>query len=168
MNDLISLCGFAKSPQTWRLIYRGSTDGFGAANFHSKCDDVRNTLVMIKTSKNHIFGGFASKAWKQNGEYIHDKDAFIFSLTNIESCSFKILASGVHSIYGKLANGPTFGAGHNLFIASDSNKNEESYSNLGHTYLSSNYQAGSTKALTILGGSYYFQTIEIEVFELPS
>ncbi len=64
-----------------------------------------------------------------------------------------------HSVYG-----PTFGGGSDLYISSGSNSNQTSYSNFGNNYKHADYQYGTTKALSILAGSYNFQTLEIEVF----
>ena len=51
-NELISLCEF--SDQTsFKLIYRGSRDGFESVNFHQKCDGIGNTLVVIKYLLGH-------------------------------------------------------------------------------------------------------------------
>lgn len=47
-NDLISLCEL-KDDLNWRLLYRGSRDGFLSKSFHKKCDKHPNTLTVIKT-----------------------------------------------------------------------------------------------------------------------
>jgi hypothetical protein len=46
-----------KSKQA-RLIYRGTDDGFGSSSFHSKCDGIANTITIILTTDDFIFGGF--------------------------------------------------------------------------------------------------------------
>ena len=45
------------------LIYRGSEDGFTAAVFHKKCDQKGPTLIIIKSDKGKIFGGFTDIDW---------------------------------------------------------------------------------------------------------
>jgi hypothetical protein len=47
----------------WTLLYRGSRDGFGCSDFHSKCDGHSNTVTVILTTKGFIFGGFTPIAW---------------------------------------------------------------------------------------------------------
>jgi len=67
----------------WRLIYQASVDGFDS--FHSKCDGVRNTLVIVKSNKNYIFGGYTTADWSSseiNYGIKYDADAFLFSLVN--------------------------------------------------------------------------------------
>jgi ABC-type transporter Mla subunit MlaD len=44
--------------KTWNLLYRGSRDGFEAHTFHTLCDSQPNTLTIIATPENWIFGGF--------------------------------------------------------------------------------------------------------------
>ena len=46
----------------WRLLFRGSRDGFAAAIFHSKCDNQGPTVTIVK-SGNNIFGGFTELSW---------------------------------------------------------------------------------------------------------
>jgi hypothetical protein len=41
-----------------QLIYRGSEDGFGAADYHKKCDNKGPVLIIIKSGNKNIFGGF--------------------------------------------------------------------------------------------------------------
>jgi hypothetical protein len=70
--------------KTWRLLYRGTRDGFGSSNFHSKCDQQSNTLTIILTTTGYIFGGFTPLAWDSNGGYRTDSTgkSFLFSLKN--------------------------------------------------------------------------------------
>jgi hypothetical protein len=59
-SELMFLCEFQNTLK-WNLIYRASQDGFEAANFHSKCDNKPNTLVIIKSENGNIFGGYTDK-----------------------------------------------------------------------------------------------------------
>ena len=42
------------------LLYRGSRDGWKHDDFHRKCDDHNNTLLLVKTKKGKRFGGFTT------------------------------------------------------------------------------------------------------------
>ena len=44
------------------LLWRGSRDGFGADDFHGRCDGHKNTLTLIQDTEGHIFGGFTPGA----------------------------------------------------------------------------------------------------------
>ena len=47
----------------WRLLFRASRDGFASQTFHSKCDNKRPTITIVKSGAN-IFGGFTEISWK--------------------------------------------------------------------------------------------------------
>jgi hypothetical protein len=40
------------------LIFRGSRDGFTAASFHQKCDNMESLLYLLKSKTNRIFGAY--------------------------------------------------------------------------------------------------------------
>ena len=69
------------------LLYSATDDGDSAQDFHSKCDRKAPIIVLIKTKKNVIFGGytevpyFSSKKFKGN----KDDNAFIFSVDKMKT-----------------------------------------------------------------------------------
>ena len=65
---------------TYRLLYKGSRDGDGANDFHSKCDEAEKTLIIVEDNYGNRFGGFTTQDW--GGQYLQKKDdeAFIFSI----------------------------------------------------------------------------------------
>ena len=139
----MNLCEFPKD-QKFKLLYRASEDGFSSTKFHEKCDGIKNTLTIIKSTYDDIFGGYTGAAWDCDEHYINDTNTFIFSLINFSNGSFK--AEYINNQYFKSNYGPTFGP--DLHISSDSNTNQISYL----------YDED-------MGGSYKFQTKEIEVYE---
>jgi len=145
------------------LIYRGSRDGFTASNFHQSCDGSGPTLIVCKSKAyEKVFGGYTSKNWSQSENYVDDPDAFLFSLSN--STKLPVSESSC-AIYCSSMTGPTFGAGHDLFICSDSNVVESSTSVVGMTY-KANDNMGDLS--TYLGGASSFMIDEIEVFTVKS
>lgn len=163
--DLIDLCRFPEN-QIWRLEYRASRDGFSSQSFHNKCDGIKNTLTVIKTTNGSIFGGYVEKPWTTRNIYVNDPFAFVFSLINHENRSFKVFCAN----YGKKAmscdseQGPSFGGGTDIRILSNSNANNDSYSSFGYSYKHPDYLCASDRAHCILAGTHHFQTLEIEVF----
>ena len=75
---------FNKEIKEIKKIFQATIDGDLAINFHSKCDDIPNTLVIIKSTGNRRFGGFTSSPWESpnNSSYSvrDDKNAFLFSI----------------------------------------------------------------------------------------
>jgi len=65
-----------------KLIYKATRDGDSIKNFSDKCGNIKNTLIIIKTTENLIFGGFTKEKW--GSEYMDkkDDDAFCFSVKN--------------------------------------------------------------------------------------
>ena len=156
------MCEFSLKDK-WKLLYKGTRDGFGAANFHSKCDGHSNTLTIIKAhSTSFIFGGFTSINWDSSGQYKTDPNAFLFSLTNKNNQPSKMRQiKTTYSIYCNSGYGPTFGGGHDFHICDSANTAAGSYSNLGHSY----QQPQPSQGQSYLAGSYKFQLSEIEVYQ---
>ena len=71
-----------KNSVKFELIFRMSENGSKSSDFHKYCDNKGSTLIIIKTAKNKIFGGFTPLNWKDNGNAINDESnqTFIFSL----------------------------------------------------------------------------------------
>jgi hypothetical protein len=166
-NKLIKLCEFDVKTE-FKLLYRASRDGFSSTQFNSKCNNISKTLTIIKVKdKPHIFGGYTEATW-EGEEYKEDPNAFIFSLVNDdnEPIKMKLYKNTKNSIWCHPLFGPTFGAGNDFYISSDSDTIANSYSDLGFTYQHPNYKEMSNKAQSFLAGSYYFSTTEIEVFQV--
>jgi hypothetical protein len=176
-KKLFSLCEFPID-QKWNLIYRASQDGYEAAKFHSKCDNKPNTLIIIKSTNDNVFGGYTEQTWNDGGCHImnsprrnfdpniykSDPNSFIFSLTNKLNKPIKIKWSKNNGIYCNSNYGPVFGGGCDLYIADKSNINTRSSSNLGHSYIHPDYACESNEAKSFLAGSFNFQVSEIEVY----
>lgn len=76
--------------------------------------------------------------------------------------------NGFNAIGCDLNAGPIFGGDFDgatdIIIKSNSNAADVNYSPLGNSYKHSDYQLRTSKAETILAGSLWFQTVDIEVF----
>jgi len=150
--------------QKWKLLYRASEDGFGVDQFHMKCDAKSNTLVIIKSVNNNVFGGFTEKDWSGNG-FKTDLNAFIFSFINKSNKQLKMKCQRPdQAIYSNVNYGPTFGMGADIYICNNSNLSNESYSNLGKTYKHPDYAFESREAKAFLAEACLFRTSEIEVY----
>jgi hypothetical protein len=150
----------------WTLLYRGTRDGFGASDFHSKCDDRRNTVTLILTTKGFIFGGFIPLSWDSRNAFKADdsEQSFIFSVKdprNGEPKSFPLVKSSL-AICGHSSDGPRFGGGSDIYVADGCNQNKRSFTNLGHTYRNDT----GLQNTEVLNGERNFQVQEIEVFSI--
>ena len=151
------------------LIYRASRDGFAAADFHAKCDNVARTLTVVKTTHGCIFGGYTEKAWSSPPQdaYLPDCNAFIFSLTNVYNRPALAMPCKLNqsAICCSAKAGATFGNfdGVDFQIANNSNTTK-SRSQLGNSYefkLDESYEAD-----VFLAGARTFLTTEIEVYAI--
>ena len=162
--ELAKLCDFSPKDK-WRLLYRGSTHGFGSQDFHKRCDGEAHTLTIIK-SKAWIFGGYTSASWDENDQYKADRDAFLFSLVNKENKPVKMKCKNSNnSIYCSSSSSAIFGGGYDLYIANNSNTNTTNYSNLGHSYEHPKHKYDTMNACTFLAGSFNFKVNEIEIYQ---
>jgi hypothetical protein len=161
---LVNLCDFNFGDQ-FLLLYRSSRDGFGANDFHFKCDAKSSTLTILKTKKfGFVFGGFTSTPWHSLGRWESDPNAFLFSLVNKDRLPCKRKTSNPSdSIY---CDGegfcPVFGD-MDLIICSDSNILEESSTRLNRTFKMPEY--AKTHPGEFLVGEYNFLLTEIEVYQ---
>ena len=62
-NHHSALISWLPPNATCSLLYRASTDGRTAADFHRCCDNKGPTLVVAK-SEEYTFGGYTSKSWE--------------------------------------------------------------------------------------------------------
>ena len=67
------------------------------------------------------------------------------------------------AIYMNPSYGPTFGGGHDIYIADNANDNGNSYAKFASSY---NLPSGVNDQTTILAGSFRFTPDEVEVFYL--
>lgn len=131
LEEVLELCNL-NTNNNFKLLYRASRDGFGAQDFHSKCDDYARTLTIIKTSDLHVFGGWTSASWASKGMWKTDETAFLFSYINKTNEKMIIKCTQPqYAIYCNAIYGPTFGGGHSIYISDESNTNTMSHSNLG-------------------------------------
>jgi len=92
----------------FKLLYSGTRDGFGASDFHKKCFGKDNTLTIVKTEKDFVFGGFLDVAWTKNDAYITSTKSWIFSLNFGKK--YKLRANGsARAGWSGASYGPSFG-----------------------------------------------------------
>jgi hypothetical protein len=78
----------------YKLLYRASKDGDPAKIFKEKCKE-KNTLTIVQTTDNAIFGGFTRVPWDDSDENKDDEEAFCFSVDNKKIYPLKKYCSAI-------------------------------------------------------------------------
>ena len=77
------------------LIFDTYRDGDSIDSFKNRCEGKSPTLVIVKTTKDIIFGGFTTAPWKKG--YSSDNNSFVFSLN--PNKKYKVVSTDC-AIYG--------------------------------------------------------------------
>ena len=146
-----------------KKLYQASIDGDGAINFHSRCDNIPNTLVIIKSVGNRRFGGFTSVQWSSpsSAEWKDDQNAFLFSLDKKKIYPYK---KNGKAIYNYKDYGPYFGDGTDLCISYHGIQQKHLWTNEPSSNPSYEY-FGDKNALSECNGSW-ISASEYEVFQV--
>ena len=143
-----------------KLIYSASKDGDSAEVFHSLCDGIAPLVVLIKTSKNVIFGGYTeapySFAKKRTGN--KDDNAFIFSINKMKTYDVE---KGTNATCSFRDYGPVFYGYEycNIYLFGDFFNDEGNVAKKGDRY-------NTTEDFEINNGEQKFLTKELEVFQV--
>jgi hypothetical protein len=149
------------------LRWRGSRDGFGKRDFHSRCDWHGNTLTVILDTKGNLFGGFTPVEWDSGSEEKADPSlkSFIFTLKNPRNFPARRFALKAEAkdraIRCNSDGGPHFW---DIYVFNNCNTNTSSGTYLGYSYTNNTGLDGKT----FFTGSDRFQVKEIEVFEISA
>ncbi|RIB21814.1 hypothetical protein C2G38_2034071 [Gigaspora rosea] len=111
------------SPYEFKLLLRGTRDGFTPASFWNLCDKQTNLVVVAKIKgTEEILGGYNPIGWDEPinpGVYKYCNESFIFSLKNgtIKNSILSRVKNPEYAIYNRSNCGPTFGGG--FFLSHD-------------------------------------------------
>jgi hypothetical protein len=150
------------------LLWRGSRDGFGARDFHGRCDGHAPTLTLIQDTGGNIFGGFTPVEWEsfQPGKSKADPSlrSFVFTLKNphnFPAKKFALKAEGKdRAIFCSSTRAPSF---YDVVVCDNCSNTARSYTcNFGRSYVN---DTGWERAIFFTGGER-FTVKEIEVFEM--
>ena len=154
-----------KEVKELKKLYQATIDGDGGINFHSRCDNIPNTLVLIKSAGNRRFGGFTSAQWSSSStcEYKDDPNAFLFSLDKQKIYSYK---KDGKAIYNYKDYGPCFGSGANdIYISKHGIQEKHLRTYESSSSCSYNYN-GDNNALSEDGKASWIYAVEYEVFQV--
>ena len=147
-----------------KKLYQASIDGDGAMNFHLKCDNIPNTLVVIESAGNRRFGGFTTQFWESHssGKYKDDKNAFLFSLDKQKIYSYK---NDGNAIFCYKYYGPTFGCAPDIYLDNNAIKKKNLYTYESSSGCRYNYN-GDNNALSEGGRGNDIYAKDYEVFQV--
>lgn len=153
-----AILGWTKiSASSWYLCYRGSSNSFNTATFHTMCN-LKGAMLAIyrSTPGNYLFGGFVNASLTSRNAYFNDPDAFLFSLHGPYSAvPIKAwLRSAASSVYDHVSNLPSWNS---LMVSGTS---------ITPT-LGTSMEFAAFDPRTLLGGSNQFYIDDIEVLYLP-
>ncbi|RHZ49358.1 hypothetical protein Glove_522g33 [Diversispora epigaea] len=153
-------------PYEFKLILRGSKDGFSPQTFWNMCHGHAGTVVIIKVKETgEILGGYNPLVWNNTASsvFMHTRDSFIFSLKNdnIQNSILSRVKKPENAIYyyekaDQNLRGPNFGVGH-LYLRSY--QNNFTIDIRSGSWNNSNYENSIRK-----NGN--FSIIDYEVFEV--
>jgi hypothetical protein len=100
-----------------KLLYRLSRDGPSIFNFHSKCDAITPTLLLVESDDDNKFGGYTTASWDMfAGVYKNSSKTFLFSLKKNKKYFRKSNIKYSGDIFsGEREIGPWFGI-HDLYF----------------------------------------------------
>ncbi|GET01085.1 hypothetical protein GLOIN_2v147271 [Rhizophagus clarus] len=165
--DIKSKLAYARElylPYKFKLLLRGSQDGFTPKKFHELCDNIPHTVTFIKIKETEeIIGGYNPLVWKSlDNEFGETKDSFIFSFKSKNNFDDQILSHVIHqkmnrAIFYHTKCGPTFSG--DLFIGV---KDDDSkvYSNNMCTKLHYEKEIRGTKENFLIEDYEVFQIIK--------
>ena len=154
---------FSKSQKNFvnlKLIYSASKDGDSAEVFHSLCDGIAPLVVLIKTSKNVVFGGYTEAPYtfakKRTGN--KDDNAFIFSINKMKTYDVE---KGTNATCSFRDYGPVFYGYEycNIYLFGDFFNDEGNVAKKGDRY-------NTTQDFEINNGEQKFLTKELEVYQV--
>ncbi len=157
-------------PKDLLLLFRASENNYLSAAFHQKCDNIPNTLTLVRTEFGKTIAGFTKYTWNSVNAYVsnEEKNCFLLSLDMKQKM---VPNNGNNLIYCNPTYGPTFGSGHDLVITNQCQNANSCYANFPNCY---NYEGENKyvvhqdtyKAFSGATKGYNFRVIEYEVFRV--
>jgi len=159
-----TLCEKLKTQKlTFKLLYKATRDGDSEDEFHSKCDNINNALIIIKTKENNIIGGFTTALLNCINEYNYDDYAFLFSINNNKIYNLK--SNQVYAVGSYKGSCLLFGVANGylkeLLLSNKFLSNYKSYTYNGGTYFDKN-----DPPFILNNGNRNFLVKECEIYQV--
>ncbi|RIB07198.1 hypothetical protein C2G38_2252777 [Gigaspora rosea] len=120
---------YSNIPYEFKLLVRGTRDGFSPQSFHNRCDFQGATVLVMKIhGSGHLIGGYNPLNWDSTNKWGNTKDSFLFSLGDGEDIKSAILSrvqEPSRAVLCSQAIGACFGSGDLVMGGTHSNFNVE-------------------------------------------
>ena len=155
VNRLKEVPQFQNKSFRFNLLYKGTRDGDKSKTFHDLCDNKKNIIVFVETTKNRKFGGFCSIGYKSHGGYQKDETAFIFSLDKLKYYNVKKGGDAIYCDinYGPLFDGAKIVVGNKFFSRTNYSSTKSEYYMTSEDY-------------ELNGGESTYSIKEVEVYQI--
>ena len=153
-----------------KLLYCSKRDGLTAKVFHDKCDGISNTITIVHSEYNHVFGGFTKIPWSSPNrrQEFKDASAFLFLLRSQFNGKPKIIPQtkrGHYDISCDKTTGPLFSPSVDLKIYPEGRSYCHPYRfNFDGNELCGGDKFLSTKSIGLI--EHYYEIQSYEVFNL--
>ena len=138
-----------------KLIFNAKEHGDKISTYHSLCDNKGKTLTIFTTDDNLTLGGYLSKSFNENSGWIHDENAFLFSLNPDEKY---VSIDTTYTFYGGKDRGPTFG-GYNIEIFDNFFTNDKNKYNMSKATYDFHRKHKNDNV-------HYFKVIDLQVYQI--
>ncbi|XP_054459159.1 interferon-induced protein 44-like [Anoplopoma fimbria] len=91
-----------------QLLYKASIHGFTSAAFHQRCDNRCPTVSVGYNASGYVFGGYTQQPFCQSGQYVHDDEAFLFTLNGEKLLKYPV-TTPANAVRMMSTSGPYFG-----------------------------------------------------------
>ena len=145
-------------PKKIKLLLDSRIDGDLTSTFYNKCSGKYPTVVFVKTTKGHRFGGCSFIPWESlNGCFKEDEKNFIFSLDKKKKYNIQKPKSAIQTYSTYFA----FGGGSDFYVIDKCTSSNDNYNNNSGTY-------NTTETYELNGGEKNYTVLSYEVYQIEN
>lgn len=117
-----------------KRVFSISVDGCAMKTFYDKCNDVNNSILVVKDDENNIFGAYATEMFEPTGKFYGTGECFLFTFYR-DNKIHVFNSTGENDFYMfSDENQICFGCSDDYFSLSLRNNFLEGYSKMTQTY----------------------------------
>merc|ERR1719410_1086007 len=84
LRQIVCLCPSRTHIWKWKLFYSTAIHGISMNTLYGNCENVDESILIIKDSTNNIFGAFIDVQWTVSTDYRGSIDCFVFKFVDKE------------------------------------------------------------------------------------